>query len=173
MPTPLLISGLGLEEEISGAPRRARSAEPAVLRCGAGGVASSRGGWQAQGSAPPHAAHCRPPVPAPHTAEAFRNCPLYVGGPVTKNLLHVLHGRRDVEGALEVIEGVFAGGVESASELVRAGEADAKEFMLLAGYSGWGPWQLAHELAGGTWLPIATSQPVIMDILKGGWVVVG
>jgi len=37
---------------------------------------------------------------------------------------------------------VFAGGVESAAELVRRREADPREFMLLAGYSGWGPWQL-------------------------------
>jgi hypothetical protein len=81
MPTPLLVSQLGLEEDI---------------------------------------------------AESFRQCPLFIGGPVTKNLLHVLHGRRDVEGALEIIEGVFAGGVESAAELVRRREADPREFMLLA-----------------------------------------
>ncbi|PRW20794.1 hypothetical protein C2E21_8585 [Chlorella sorokiniana] len=115
MPTPLLVSQLGLEEDI---------------------------------------------------AESFRQCPLFIGGPVTKNLLHVLHGRRDVEGALEIIEGVFAGGVESAAELVRRREADPREFMLLAGYSGWGPWQLQRELRAGTWLPVAASQAVIMDVLK-------
>ena len=64
-------------------------------------------------------------------------------------------------------QGVFAGGVESASELVRRGEASPKDFMLLAGYSGWGPWQLQQELAAGTWLPVAASQAVIMDVLKG------
>lgn len=37
-------------------------------------------------------------------ADAFRHCPLFIGGPVNKNLLHVVHGRRDVEGALEIIE---------------------------------------------------------------------
>lgn len=99
-------------------------------------------------------------------ADAFRQCPLFIGGPVTKNLLHVLHGRRDVEGALEIIEGVYAGGVESASALVRRGEASPKDFMLLSGYSGWGPWQLQQELRGGTWLPVAASQAVIMDCLK-------
>lgn len=115
MPTPLLISNLGLEEDI---------------------------------------------------ADAFRQCPLFIGGPVTKNLLHVLHARRDVEGALEIIEGVFAGGVESASELVRRGEASPKDFMLLSGYSGWGPGQLQQELRSGTWIPVAASQAVIMDCLK-------
>jgi hypothetical protein len=38
--------------------------------------------------------------------------------------------------------------------------------MLLAGYSGWGPWQLQRELRAGTWLPVAASQAVIMDVLK-------
>ncbi|PSC74897.1 hypothetical protein C2E20_1753 [Micractinium conductrix] len=99
-------------------------------------------------------------------ADAFRHCPLFIGGPVTKNLLHVLHGRRDVEGALEIIEGVYAGGVEAASALVRRGEASPKEFMLLSGYSGWGPWQLQAELRQGTWLPVAASQAVIMDCLR-------
>ncbi|KAL4856260.1 hypothetical protein ACK3TF_003383 [Chlorella vulgaris] len=115
MPTPLLISNLGLEEDI---------------------------------------------------ADAFRQCPLFIGGPVTKNLLHVLHARRDVEGALEILEGVYAGGVESASELVRRGDAAPQDFMLLSGYSGWGPWQLQQELRAGTWIPVAASQTVIMDCLK-------
>lgn len=45
-------------------------------------------------------------------------------------------------------QGVFAGGVESAAELVRRREADPREFMLLAGYSGWGPWQLQRVSTG-------------------------
>jgi hypothetical protein len=57
-------------------------------------------------------AQARPPsclclTPQPHMclpADAFGRCPLFIGGPVTKNLLHVLHGRRDVEGAMEIIE---------------------------------------------------------------------
>lgn len=64
-------------------------------------------------------------------------------------------------------QGVYAGGVESASALVRRGEASPRDFMLLSGYSGWGPWQLQQELRGGTWLPVAASQGVIMDCLQG------
>ena len=115
--------------------------------------------------------HTHPPprsCPCPRRrADAFGRCPLFIGGPVTKNLLHVLHGRREVDGALEIVEGVFAGGVESASEMVRRGEASPHDFMLLAGYSGWGPGQLAQELAEGTWLVVAASQAVILDCLQG------
>lgn len=52
---------------------------------------------------PPDRCHARP-WPPPPPSDSFRQCPLFIGGPVTKNLLHVLHGRRDVEGALEIIE---------------------------------------------------------------------
>jgi hypothetical protein len=37
-------------------------------------------------------------------ADAFGKSPLFIGGPVTKNLLHVLHGRRDVQGSLEIMD---------------------------------------------------------------------
>lgn len=42
--------------------------------------------------------------PALQPADAFGKSPLFIGGPVTKNLLHVLHGRRDVEGCLEIMD---------------------------------------------------------------------
>lgn len=45
------------------------------------------------------------------------------------------------------MQGVYAGGVESASELVRRGDAAPQDFMLLSGYSGWGPWQLQQVRA--------------------------
>ena len=49
-------------------------------------------------------------LPSPRaSADAFGRCPLFIGGPVTKNLLHVLHRRRDVEGAMEIIEVRLAG----------------------------------------------------------------
>jgi hypothetical protein len=51
---------------------------------------------------PPLSNHLAPLPPAP--ADAFRHCPLFIGGPVTRHLLHVLHARREVEGALEVVE---------------------------------------------------------------------
>ena len=56
-------------------------------------------------------------------------------------------------------QGVFAGGVESAAELVRRREADPREFMLLAGYSGWGPWQL-QRVSGRRWGLAAAGQVV-------------
>ena len=39
---------------------------------------------------------------------------------------------------MEIVPGVYAGGVESAADLVLRGELEAGEFRLLAGYSGVG-----------------------------------
>ena len=103
----------------------------------------------------------------PPPPDSFGKTPLFIGGPVTKNLLHVLHGRREVEGSLEILDGVYAGGVESASELVRGGEAEPGDFRLLAGYSGWGAGQLRQELRDGTWWVVAASPDLTLDLLRG------
>ena len=99
-------------------------------------------------------------------ADAFGRAPLFIGGPMTRNLLHVLHGRGDVEGAMRIIDGIYAGGVEAASDLVRRGEAAPSEFRLLAGYSGWGPGQLAREIAEGSWYVVAASHALILQCLQ-------
>ena len=115
MPTPLYISNLGLEEDIT---------------------------------------------------SAFGKTSLYIGGPMNRNLLHVLHGRGDVGGAMCIVDGVYAGGVDAASELVRIGVAKAEEFKLLAGYSGWGPWQLKKEIEAGHWWVVAASHSLILECLQ-------
>ena len=90
---------------------------------------------------------------------------------MTKSLLHVLHGRNDVDRSLKIIDGVYAGGVTSASELIRLGLARPEEFKLLAGYSGWGPYQLQREIESGSWWVVAASHTLILDCLRepSGW----
>jgi putative AlgH/UPF0301 family transcriptional regulator len=115
MPTPLYISNLGLEEDIT---------------------------------------------------SAFGHSPLYIGGPMTRSLLHVIHGRGDVDGTMRIIDGVYAGGVESASKLISLGLARPEEFKLLAGYSGWGPHQLEREIDSGSWWVVAASHTLILECLQ-------
>jgi len=114
MPTPICISNLGLEEDIT---------------------------------------------------SSFGHRPLFLGGPMTRHLLHVLHGRPDVDGSMRIVDGVYAGGVESASELIRQGRATPEEFCLLAGYSGWGPKQLAREVVDGSWWVVSASPALILDCI--------
>lgn len=102
-----------------------------------------------------------------HISQSLGKLPLYIGGPVTRNLLHVLHGVGEVEGSMEIVPGVYAGGVESAAELVLRGELEAGEFRLLAGYSGWEPYQLSEEIRHGAWHVISASSDVILGCIKG------
>ena len=102
-----------------------------------------------------------------HISASLGKLPLYIGGPVTRNLLHVLHGVGAVEGSMEIVPGVYAGGVESAADLVLRGELEAGEFRLLAGYSGWEPYQLSEEIMHGAWHVISASSDVILGCIKG------
>ena len=102
-----------------------------------------------------------------HISESLGKLPLYIGGPVTRNLLHVLHGVDAVEGTIEIVPGVYAGGVERAADMVLRGELEANEFRLLAGYSGWEPYQLSEEIKHGAWHVISASSDVILGCIKG------
>jgi putative transcriptional regulator len=104
-----------------------------------------------------------------HISDALGQCPLYIGGPVSRNLLHVLHGCSDVEDSMEIVPGIYAGGVESATELVLAGHVERDEFRLLAGYSGWEPYQLAEEIRQGAWHVISASRDVILGCIKNSF----
>lgn len=104
-----------------------------------------------------------------HISDALGQCPLYIGGPVSRNLLHVLHGCADVEDSMEIVPGIYAGGVESATELVLAGHVARDEFRLLAGYSGWEPYQLAEEIRQGAWHVISASRDVILGCIKNSF----
>ncbi len=96
----------------------------------------------------------------------------FVGGPVQKNALLILHGHDDLAGGSEaVIPGVYMSSeVEIFGKLLsRESEPDsegAKRGLLrvFCGYSGWGPGQLDREMKDGGWLTCeATSQHVFRD----------
>lgn len=129
MPTPLLISHLGMEEEITGA---------------GSGQQGGRLRWRVAALQPnlrwAQRALYHPP------AAAFGRCPLFIGGPLGKERLHILHGRRDVEGSMEVVDGVYIGGLEHATEQARA---------FCPGAVSWGPqkrqclWRVAAAAPAG------------------------
>jgi putative AlgH/UPF0301 family transcriptional regulator len=63
-------------------------------------------------------------------------------------------------------QGVFHGGVRDAAELVNGGQADASEFQLVAGYSGWGPHQLSGEIHDKSWYVISASRDIILECAR-------
>ena len=101
-----------------------------------------------------------------HLTASFGNCPLHWGGSIERNLLHVVHGRGDVEGSMRLVDGVFTGGVEHAAELVRLGLARPEEFKLVSGFNEWAPDQLAYEIWDEQWWVVSASKSVIMECLS-------
>jgi len=97
------------------------------------------------------------------TRDAFSENPLYLGGPVQMEMLHVLHGVSSVEGTIPVIDGVYQGSVRNAAQMVLGGEVASSDFQLISGYSGWAPYQLAAELQDESWHLISASRDVILS----------
>lgn len=97
---------------------------------------------------------------------SFGGSHVFFGGPVATNLLHVVHGHREVAGTEEVLDGVFAGGVDSAAELVQKGMARSHEFRVMAGYCSWAPGQLRAEVENNTWWVVAASKQLILDCIN-------
>jgi len=83
-------------------------------------------------------------------AEGLARQPVYLGGPVEPHRGFFLHDRTAVTERHPIVPGVFLSEREgSLAELLGAGEGSVRFFL---GYAGWGPRQLEHELAQGTWL---------------------
>lgn len=81
------------------------------------------------------------------------NLPLYWGGPVQPNTIHVLHRYGNlVSDCTEVADGVYWGGdYEQIKSLLDTRQVDPKGFKFFLGYSGWGEEQLEDEMKGRSW----------------------
>lgn len=92
--------------------------------------------------------------------------PAVRGGPVSPESVWILY-RREADdpllpGSIEVGGEIAVTATAAALEMLVAGKGPA-DFHLLIGYAGWGPGQLAGELAGGTWLPAAADAELLFD----------
>lgn len=88
--------------------------------------------------------------------------PVYSGGPVQRDTIHILHQYPDLMGGLEVLNGVYWGGnFEKAVELIRSGEIKKDHIRFYVGYSGWGDGQLDNELEQKTWLTVEATKKIL------------
>ncbi|MBN8707393.1 MAG: YqgE/AlgH family protein [Bacteroidetes bacterium] len=80
--------------------------------------------------------------------------PLFLGGPVQPDTLHVLHSAGEkITGAIEVAEGVWWGGeFEDIKTKLSLGLCNTTDFRFFLGYSGWAEEQLQDELDRGGWI---------------------
>ena len=79
---------------------------------------------------------------------------LYLGGPVQTDTLHYIHRLGpQIEGSIEIAEGLFWGGnFEVIKLMIENGEVQPSDFKFFLGYSGWGPQQLSQEMEEKSWI---------------------
>jgi putative transcriptional regulator len=81
---------------------------------------------------------------------------VYIGGPVERNSLFILHNAADIdESETPVIDGIFVGSSPETFENIVRRAADGDEdikFRVYFGCAGWGPTQLEGEMARADWM---------------------
>jgi putative AlgH/UPF0301 family transcriptional regulator len=92
---------------------------------------------------------------------AFGDNRVYMGGPVAQQVLHLLHPHR-LDGAQELVPGVFLGGERAATRAVASGELEASDFKFYAGATLWEAGQAEREVARGAWIPVAAARPLLL-----------
>lgn len=85
--------------------------------------------------------------------EAAQSCPIHFGGPVETGRGFVLHdaGYRSPMATLEVSDDLRMTATLDVLEEISAGRGPAR-YLVMLGYSGWGPGQLEGEIAQNGWL---------------------
>lgn len=81
-----------------------------------------------------------------------QNIEIYSGGPCERDRLFLLHTLGEsVEGAMEIMPGLYVGGkIEDVARYLNDG-GDASVMRFFLGYSGWYPGQLGNELKEKAW----------------------
>jgi putative transcriptional regulator len=93
------------------------------------------------------------------------DAPLYFGGPVEPDTLHYVHALGDrIDGAMEVVPGVFWGGSFEALKVILAnGGVKKNHIRFYVGYSGWGSGQLEMEMKERSWIKTSLSREQVFS----------
>lgn len=98
--------------------------------------------------------------------------PLYLGGPCKSEGLLMLHGHEEWvnEGSLverRVVPGIFIGDEECVKQATNSFAGESEEvgrFLMMTGYSGWGPGQLENEISQGAWAMVKATSEKLFEI---------
>ena len=116
-------------------------------------------------------AACRRVITGPFRARPrspeFSAEPLFLGGDVGRDTLHVLHPHPHLEGAQPVLHGVCIGGFRGAKDAVQRGDARPEDFRWFTRYAGWAPGQLEAECQQGVWFTAAAGKDLVLQRVTG------
>lgn len=95
--------------------------------------------------------------------DVYVEVPVFVGGPVQQNTLHIVHRRPDlIAGAATLADGLHWGGdLDEVTPLLNLGTLPPEDVRFFLGYSGWGAGQLARELAEDSWI-VTRADPALL-----------
>ena len=90
--------------------------------------------------------------------------PIFVGGPVELGTIFALaRAAHKPNGARAVIGDIYFISTKSALEKALGGASNPSGLRIYAGYCGWGPQQLEHEVLRGSWYIFSRSEDVSFD----------
>ena len=94
------------------------------------------------------------------------DAPIYLGGPVETNSLFYVHTMGEsLEGAVEIIDGLYWGGdIEALKEMILLGSIQPEDIRFYLGYSGWGAKQLESELKRNSWVVTRSSKKKLLKL---------
>jgi len=94
----------------------------------------------------------------------FADRPVLAGGPVQTDRGFVLHeGATDWDSTLRITDALAVSTSRDVLERIAAGTGPT-QFLLMLGFSGWGPGQLESELADNAWLTVPADNELLFDV---------
>lgn len=96
--------------------------------------------------------------------EGIDPIPIYKGGPMDRNTIFFVHLFKDLEGALNLGNGLYLNGdFEAIKEYIRKGEPVEGKIRFYAGYAGWEKGQLKKEIREDSWITGNITPPQLMQ----------
>lgn len=99
-------------------------------------------------------------------ADIFFDVPVFLGGPVEPNTLHMLHTKPldDLGESNEVVPGVYWGSdFEKVRDALNQKKVSPSEFRFFLGYAGWDAGQLESEIAEAAWILARGLKELVFD----------
>ena len=93
--------------------------------------------------------------------------PLFYGGPVEQQTLHIVHGIKHLGGEqTRIAEGLYWGAdFEMIIDLIKSAALDTDRIRFFMGYSGWSAGQLAGEMEEKSWLMAQATPKLLFETM--------